>query len=136
MQVLCQVDAQGAPAASKANHAAAYLARAEAGEATRRYARTLVDCAWEKREHFRERLQTSRSAWDVERMAVVDRNVIRVALAELTSGKVPPKVVLNEAIEIAREYASAESAGFVNGVLDEMYKSMRQRTDEGTEPQP
>jgi transcription antitermination factor NusB len=100
---------------------------------TRRYAQTLVELAWEKQDRFGERIQAAGPSWSVERMAMVDRNVIRVALAELTLGEVPPKVVLNEAIEIAREYASAASAGFVNGVLDALYKSMKK--EEGDRPQ-
>ncbi len=121
MQVLCQLDVQGE---SFLESMVTFLAEEEPNVGTRHYARTLVDFAWEKRHHFRERIQASASRWDVKRMDIVDRNVIRVALAELTRGEVPPKVVLNEAIEIAREYASANSAGFVNGVLDELYKDM------------
>ncbi|MFH0980074.1 MAG: transcription antitermination factor NusB [Planctomycetota bacterium] len=103
----------------------------QADEDTRRYARTLVESAWERRDRFRERIQTAGSAWDIERMDLVDRNVIRVALAELSLGEVPPKVVLNEAIEIAREFGSAESPGFVNGVLDHVYQCMRKETENG-----
>ena len=141
MQALCQLDVQSDGGTPELERIIACVAESEAGEVappTADYARMLVDTAWEKRHGFSESIQATASTWGVERMGVVERNVIRVALAELTLGEVPPKVVLNEAIEIAREYASAESAGFVNGVLDEIYKSMppaasRPPGQEGTE---
>lgn len=128
IQALCQLDVQNGSGAPDLGRLVALVAEPEDGEVappTVDYARVLIDLAREKRDEVRKSIQGSRSAWDVDRMGTVERNVIRVALAELTLGNVPPNVVLNEAIEIAREYASAESAGFVNGVLDELYKNMR-----------
>ncbi len=57
--------------------------------------------------------------WDVERLAVVDRAILRVSIAELmTQPDVPPKVCINEAVEIARKFSTENSSRFVNGVLD------------------
>ncbi len=57
--------------------------------------------------------------WDLDRMANTDRNIIRIAVFELIHTKeVPPKAVINEAIEIAKKYGDLESGRFVNGVLD------------------
>ena len=56
--------------------------------------------------------------WDVARMALVDRNILRLAVWELLAGRCPRKVAINEALRLAREFASAESARFINGVLD------------------
>ncbi|MCP4592330.1 MAG: transcription antitermination factor NusB [bacterium] len=130
MQALCQNDAHGSGvrATTEAFITAAQEEGATAG--TLAYVRELVTLARERRQRFSKAIQAAGSAWDVERMDLVDRNVIRVALAELTLDQVPPKVVLNEAIEIAREYASAESARFVNGVLDRVYKDLRTRNGE------
>jgi N utilization substance protein B len=62
--------------------------------------------------------------WSVERMAVVDRNVLRCALYELLYlEEIPAKVTINEAIEIAKRYGSEESGAFVNGILDRIVKS-------------
>lgn len=62
--------------------------------------------------------------WSVERMAVVDRNVLRCALYELLYlDDIPAKVTINEAIEIAKRYGSEESGAFVNGILDRIVKS-------------
>ncbi|MDE2765248.1 MAG: transcription antitermination factor NusB [Chloroflexota bacterium] len=56
-------------------------------------------------------------AWPVEQLAVVDRNVLRLALYELWSGDTPERVVINEAVELAKTYGSEASPRFINGVL-------------------
>jgi N utilization substance protein B len=57
--------------------------------------------------------------WRLERMAAVDRNLLRVALYELLhQPKIPAKVVINEAVELAKRYGSEESGSFINGILD------------------
>ncbi len=66
-----------------------------------------------------ERLAGLSKNWRIERMAQVDRSVMRLALFELTSGgDVPARVTLNEAVELAKCYGSAEAGAFVNGLLD------------------
>ncbi len=62
--------------------------------------------------------------WRVERMPAVDRNLLRLAVFEMTSGKTPAAVVIDEAIELARKFSSEESAQFVNGVLDSIHREM------------
>ena len=73
--------------------------------------------------------QTLREAaehWPLERLAATDRSVLRAAIAELTSRPgTPVRVVLDEAIDIARRYGSEESGRFVNGVLDRVARRMR-----------
>ena len=64
--------------------------------------------------------------WRVERMAVMDRVILKLAAWELRAGKTPPKVVLNEALELAKTFSSGESAAFINGVLDAMLKAQPQ----------
>lgn len=59
--------------------------------------------------------------WTIERMAVVDRNILRLAIYELTiRNDVPYKVAIDEAVELAKEFSSDESAAFINGVLDKI----------------
>ena len=61
--------------------------------------------------------------WEVSRMAVVDRNILRMAIYELVERPdVPARVVIDEAIEIAREFGDAETPQFINGVLDAVWK--------------
>lgn len=65
------------------------------------------------------RLQGVTRNWDLRRMANVDRNVLRMAIYELMYCKdVPPKVAINEAIELGKKFSTANSGGFVNGILD------------------
>jgi N utilization substance protein B len=64
--------------------------------------------------------------WDIERMAVVDRNVLRVAVAELLERpEVPTAVILNEAVELASAYSTDDSGRFVNGVLATLADDIR-----------
>jgi N utilization substance protein B len=63
-------------------------------------------------------LQAAAENWRLDRLAVVDRNILRLALAELESGAVPVRVVIDEAIRLARWFGAARSPAFVNGILD------------------
>jgi N utilization substance protein B len=65
--------------------------------------------------------------WQIERIAVVDRNILRMATYELLFLKdIPPKVSINEAIDLAKRYGDLESGKFVNGVLDEIHRRIIQ----------
>lgn len=66
--------------------------------------------------------------WVIERMAAVDRNILRAAVCELLYfHDVPPAVTINEALEIAKKYSSSESAAFINGVLDRISRTSQRR---------
>ena len=70
-----------------------------------------------------EKIRLSASNWSVDRMAVVDRNILRMAIFELLYIRdIPAKVTINEAIEIAKRYGVEESGSFVNGILDRVVK--------------
>ena len=63
--------------------------------------------------------------WRLERMTVVDRNLLRLAIYELLyQPQIPPKVVINEAVEMAKRYGSEASGGFINGILDQVRMSV------------
>jgi N utilization substance protein B len=62
--------------------------------------------------------------WDLARLALVDRNILRLAVCELRQGTTPPKVVITEAIHLAQEFSTAESPRFVNGVLDAIMREL------------
>ena len=62
--------------------------------------------------------------WDLGRLAMVDRNILRLAAYELRSGRAPQKVVITEAIRLAREFSTAESPRFINGILDAVAKEI------------
>jgi N utilization substance protein B len=64
--------------------------------------------------------------WELDRMAVVDRNILRMAVYELLwQPEVPPKAAINEAIEIAKKFGTTESSRFINGVLDRILREHR-----------
>lgn len=61
--------------------------------------------------------------WDIERMAIIDRNILRLGCFELLFlEETPPKVAINEAIELAKRFGDVDSPRFVNGILDKIYK--------------
>ncbi|MDQ2949222.1 MAG: transcription antitermination factor NusB [Acidobacteriota bacterium] len=60
--------------------------------------------------------------WRLERMPMVDRNILRLAVFEMTKRGTPPAVVIDEALELARQFSGEESVGFINGVLDAVSK--------------
>jgi transcription antitermination factor NusB len=91
-------------------------------EDDRAFAGRLADGAWETRASLDERIGDAAKHWRVERMATLDRLVLRLAVQELlTVPETPPRVVINEAIELARAFGGDDSARFVNGVLDGVY---------------
>lgn len=68
--------------------------------------------------------------WGIDRMAVIDRNILRVACVELLYiDDVPPKVTINEAIELAKRFGDMDSPRFVNGILDKIYKMENAKKD-------
>ena len=94
-------------------------------EDAREFANSLVRGTITRVEEIDALLAANAQNWRVERMAVLDRLVLRMATYELLSEpKTPPKVVINEAIELARTYSGDEAVAFVNGVLDAVRKEL------------
>jgi N utilization substance protein B len=72
------------------------------------------------------RLEKYSDNWTLSRMTVIDRNLLRLAASELMYSKtVPPKVAIDEAVEIAKKFGSEDSPNFINGVLDRILKELR-----------
>ena len=69
-------------------------------------------------EDLDRRIQQSSQNWRLERMPMVDRNILRLALYEMIKSGTPRAVVIDEALELARQFSGDESVGFINGVLD------------------
>lgn len=91
------------------------------------YASTLTRGAWDDRAAIDERIADAARNWRVERMAVLDRTVLRLAVHELLSHpETPPRVVIDEAIDLARNYSGDEAAKFVNGVLDGVFRKLKE----------
>jgi N utilization substance protein B len=89
----------------------------------RGFAEALVAAATTNRDGIDRNLGQLSRTWRVDRMARVDRNILRLALAEmLYFPDIPARVTINEAIELAKRYGAAESPAFVNGLLDSAIK--------------
>ncbi len=85
----------------------------------RSFARRLVTGTRQARTEIDTLLTRVARNWDLRRMATVDRNVLRMAVYEMLHCKdIPPKVAINEAIELAKKFSTANSGAFVNGILD------------------
>jgi len=125
MQTLCQWEVQRDESIDAGNAVADLVVASEQATAA---ARELTQAFWGNREGIDRRIVAVAEKWDLQRLAVVDRNVLRIAVVEMLSGEVPPKVVLDEAIEIAKEYGGADSPRFVNGVLDAVYRDWKLET--------
>lgn len=132
MQALCQWDAQGDESPDMIDE---FLVAMDASGSTAAYARDLVTTFWARRKNADRRLRAASTDWDPVRMSPVDRNVMRVAVVEMLGTKVPPKVALNEAIEIGKEYGGVDSPRFINGVLDQVMKGLPEPQGRSPEPQ-
>lgn len=78
----------------------------------------------ERREEIDRALARASDNWRLERLAVVDRNILRLGVFELLSGEVPPKVAIDEALWLAHRFGGSQTAAFVNGVLDRAARSL------------
>jgi transcription antitermination protein NusB len=88
------------------------------------FARHLFQEVLKSREWTDQTISSLALNWRLERIAVIDQIVLRMAMTELrTMPDVPAKVVLNEAIELVKQYSTAESSAFVNGILDSFLKN-------------
>lgn len=97
------------------------------GEKEHAFVTALVRGAMQDKDALDERIGDAAKNWRVERMAILDRLVMRLALQELlTHRDSPPRVVISEAIELARAYSGEEAAKFVNGVLDGAYRRLKE----------
>jgi transcription antitermination factor NusB len=124
LQFLYQLDQHGEidPTA----HEAEFWARHPVDEDTRAFASALVHGTARRHAEVDKLIAQYTEHWDLDRMAVVDRNILRLAVFELLDHPaVPPKVAINEAIEISKKFGTGESSRFINGILDRVHKELR-----------
>ena len=121
MQALCQWDVQQD---NSSESLVDLLSARDASSSARRYATELVESFWKQRGLVDETIVAATEKWEFSRISTAERNIMRVAVVELLDRRVPPKVALDEAIEIGREYGGADSPRFINGVLDRILKSL------------
>lgn len=100
---------------------------AKASDTTRAFANQLFEGAVKESSSADALIVQQAENWRLERMAVIDRAILRLAIHEMRSTDTPAKVVLNEAVELAKRFSSEEASSFVNGILDSIYKSLKQQ---------
>ncbi len=116
LQMLFQIDLSGGAAEEVFPE---FWSTCEASEEQRRFAEGLVLGVIRERERLDARIARAAEHWRLERMAVVDRNVLRLATYEMLSHpETPPAVAIDEAIEVGRKYGGEGSDSFINGILD------------------
>jgi N utilization substance protein B len=81
------------------------------------FARELAEAVVESAPALDERITAAAEGWTADRLGVVERNVLRIAIHELDAESVPPEVAIDEAVELAKRYASDEAGRLVNGIL-------------------
>lgn len=91
------------------------------------FARQLINDIWDNISSIDKKISEYATNWQLSRMAIVDRNILRLGSYELLfRDDIPPKVTINEAVELAKKYGDLESGKFVNGVLDKINKTKNQ----------
>jgi N utilization substance protein B len=126
MLYLTEIGKLSAADVAQSHTAIGEAAAIELDEESRGYAMSLARGAWDDRATIDAYVAEAAKNWRLERLAVVDRLLLRLAVHELLAhAETPPRVVIDEAIELARSYSGAEAARFVNGVLDGVFKRLQ-----------
>ena len=127
LQMLYQFDVTGADSPASIEEFWTYH---DVSPEVKTFATRLVEGTLGHREELNQLIAAHANNWDINRMAVVDRNILRMGAYELLYvNEVPPKVCLNEAIELAKRFGDEESSKFVNGILDTIHKTRARRPD-------
>jgi len=100
---------------------------AKAADKTRAFANKLFEGAAKEVATLDEIIGKHCENWRFERLAAIDRAILRLAIHEMNASDTPAKVVLNEAVDLAKKYSSEEAGAFVNGVLDSAHKSLQKK---------
>ncbi len=120
-QALFQLDARGPDDLA---HIRESLGESSTDDQSRQRALELAVSAYNAREAADREFEGLAPAWPAHRLAAVDRAILRLAHHEMTSGRTPPKVAVNEAVELAKEFSTEKSPAFVNGLLDKVLKRL------------
>lgn len=123
VQAACQLDVQGDGFLKDLD---AFLIESNAETPVCQYGAALVRGMADWKTQVDQQIGSAAEHWRVERLSLVDRAVLRVAVAELLQGQVPAPVIIDEAIEIGREFGGKDSPTFINGVLDRIWRKMKE----------
>ena len=108
------------------SHFNSFFSYFEASPAVKTVARVLCEGSFSRIEEIDQLITDTSKHWTLERMPTIDRTILRLAIYELLEPGTPTKVVLNEAVELAKTYGTENSGKFVNGLLDTLAQKLRQ----------
>jgi N utilization substance protein B len=128
LQVLYTLDVQEIDIQSAIDR---FWANFDAPEEARNFSSFLIEGAWNNRQQIDDLISGSSENWSMSRMSRVDKSILRMAVYELLFCEdIPPKVTLNEAIDLAKVYGSENSGAFINGILDALYGKLRKKDED------
>jgi len=126
MQGLYQLDVQGH---DLLEHLAEFFIENDPDDFVRKLASDWTKGTWENLAQCDELIVASTIKWEFSRLSPVDKSILRLAVYQLKfCPNIPPRVVINEAIELAKKFSTAQSSAFVNGVLDAVLKKLKAET--------
>jgi len=103
-----------------------FCKRANVSEEIQDFTQTLIKNIFIHKKEVDGLLKKISANWVPDRMAMIDKNILRLGICELLfDSTTPPKVVINEAVEIAKKFGTEESPDFINGILDKVYKDSK-----------
>jgi transcription antitermination protein NusB len=102
---------------------------ANAQKSTREFANQLFESAAARAAEIDPIIASHARNWRIERISAIDRTILRLAVAELCSTSTPTKVVINEAVELAKKFSSEDASAFINGILDAAAKSLEKKAE-------
>ena len=133
LQVLYSCDAVPVPTGELW---ASTLDDAESSPEVKAFAQELVAGTLAQRGEIDALITIAAENWELSRLAAVDRNILRLAVHELSSRPdIPAKVSINEAIELGKRFSTAQSGAFINGILDRIRRDLGRTVDEAPAPQ-
>jgi transcription antitermination factor NusB len=103
-----------------------FCERANVSEEIQNFTQTLIKNIFFHKKEVDRLLKKISANWVPDRMAIIDKNILRLGICELLfDSTTPPKVAINEAVEIAKKFGTEESPDFINGILDKVYKDSK-----------
>jgi len=136
LQMLFAADVAEIPADDVVRSYWAELGESDLDETAREFATRLAARTLSNLELLDERIRSRAEHWRISRMAVVDRNILRLAVYEFLYEPTPRTVAINEALEIARRFSTYEATQFINGILDAIKRDLdEQQPQKNVEPE-
>jgi len=128
LQVLYELDVLGIDVREAI---ARFWTNFDAPEEARKFSSLLIEGTWSNKEEIDSLISGSSENWTMARMSRVDKSILRMAVYELLFCQdIPPKVTLNEAIDLGKVYGSENSGAFINGILDALYGKLRNKDED------